>query len=423
VKSLDLVLSEGAKRAIAAIPSKNLEAYQTYLRGLSFSNSLEKSNLEMTIELFDRAVKLDSTFALAYAELSIAHLNYYWLGFDRTMKRMASAKQCLDRAFVLQGDLPEAYVALGYYYYFGYRNYDRALEALGIAEKKLPNNNRALEAVAYIWRRQGKFEAAVEQLKRVFDLDPKDAALPVEIGNTLRMIGKYADAEVYLDRSIALLPDESEPYIWKAAIDLLWHGDTKKSRGELERVPKQYERWLNLTWLDIYDRNFQSALDRLAHSPSNVYEDNFSVIPVSQLRGLIYRFANDSLRSRTSFDSARVYLESELAMRPDDYRVQKSLAIVYAGLGRAEEAVRRAGLVIELLPVSQDAWAGVSPLITRAQVYAMVGEKDRALAELEYIFSLHAAMEITPSILRLDPLYDPLRGEARFQALISRDEK
>jgi serine/threonine protein kinase/tetratricopeptide (TPR) repeat protein len=422
VKSLDIVLGEGEKHGIEMIPTKNLEAYQAYLRGLSYTTIYERSSLDMWIKLFQRAVQLDSTFAMAYVQLSWAHLRYYWFGFDRTKERFYAAKQCLDRAFALQPELPRAHFILGYYYYYGFHNYDRALEAFAAAEKGLPNNSAIQGSIAYIWRRQGKFEQALVRQKKAFELDPKNLNTLYEIGLTLSWLGVYADAEEYFNRFNTVLPDQSIGYIRKAEMYLQWLGDTRKSRSELERVPKQYYPWAHLTWLDIYEHNYQQALDRLNHAPTSPYEDQYSVIPVSQLRGLVYWFMNDSVRSHASFDSARLFLESEIKKKPDDDRLHSSLGIVYAGLGRSEAAVKEAELAMEQLPISLDAIRGVFPLISLAHVYTMVGKYDTALDKLEYLMSLHAPKVITAPILRLDPIYNPLRSNPRFQALLSKGE-
>ena len=422
VTSLDIVLGEGEKSAIGAIPTKNLEAYQAYLRGLSFGQRYERLSVETAIEMFDRAVRLDSSFALAYAQLSSAHLNFYWEGYGHTNERLAAAKKCLDKAFALQRELPEAYLALGWYYYRGYRDYDRALEALAVAEKKLPNNSEVLDCIAAIWRRQGKFEEAAELWKKAFELNPQASDVPLEIGNTLLALGMYTDAEAYYDRSISLLPDQASAYGAKAWMYVRWNGDTRKSRSELERIPWQYHPWFWLAGLDTYERNYQAALDRLEDAADRTHEDQTSIIPVSLLRGLLYRFMNDSVHSCVAFDSARVFLEAEIKKRPDDYRLHSSLGIVYAGLGSTEKAIREAQLAVAQLPLTLDHMDGTLPLLQLAQVYTMVGEYDAALDKLEYLLSLRAPKWTTTPILRLEPIYDPLRSNPRFQALVAKAE-
>ena len=415
VKSLDIVLADGEKRVIAGIPTKNLDAYQAYLRGRSFGGT-EGPQIRMAIEMFERAVELDSTFALAHAALSYAHLMCYWHGLDRTKERLSVAKRYLDRAFALQADLPEAFFALGYYYYWGSRDYERALDAFTIGAKTLPNESEVIAAIGYIRRRQGKFEEALAGLKKAFALEPQGEAHARQIGATLQELGRYPEAVAYLDRSISLLPDQRSAYVNKADTYLLWRGDTEKSRNTLEQVPTQYQPWQSLTWVDIYERKYQSALDRLDRSPVNTAEY------MTQVKGLIYRFMNDSVRSCASFDSARRFLETDIVKRPDDWMLHRALAIVSAGLGQREAALQEAQLTVKLLPISDDALDGVWPLIALAQVYIIVGSHDAALDQLEFLLSLQAPRYITVPILQLDPIYDPLRSNPRFRALLAKNK-
>jgi serine/threonine protein kinase/tetratricopeptide (TPR) repeat protein len=423
VHALGIVLREGDRGLVEAIPTNNLEAYQAYLRGLSSGPGYEKNNTRTAIEMFERAVALDSTFALAYVKLSNAHLMYYWEGSDRSTEQLAAAKQALDRAYALQPDLPEASVALSLYYYWGYRDYQRALETLQEVEERLPNDIRVLSTLASIRRRQGKFEEAVEGFKNAFKLDPKSFAEARGIGNTLYQLGNYPEAENYLDRSISLLPDQSLTYIMKSNMYLRWHGDAGKSRKILELVPTVYFPWERLVELDVYERNYRAALDRLAKAPEQLFVAQHEITPVSQLRGLIYRFMGDTVRSRASFDSARAVLESEITKRPDDHRLHISLGITFAGLGRKAEAVREAERAAELMPISSDAVTGAFPLIGLAQVCTMVGMHDAALDRLAYLLSLHAPKFITPPLLRIDPIYDPLRSNPRFHALLAKYDR
>ena len=422
VHALGIVLREGDKGIIEAIPTNNLEAYQAYLRGKSSGSDYVRSNTRTAIEMYQRAVTLDTTFALAYACLASAHLRYYWEGYDRTRERLATAKQALDRAFALQPDLPEAFGVLSMYYYWGFRDYEAALETLKKVEKMRPNDSQVHATLAWIWRRQGRSEEAIESLEKAFMLDPKSAGLAREIGNSLYQLGDSPEAEGYFDRAISLLPDQALTYIMKSNMYLRWYGDTRKSRKILELVPTVYFPWERFVELDIYERDYPAALDRLARAPEKLFVAQHEITPDAQLRGLIYRFMGDTARSRASFDTTRVFLESEITKRPDDYRLHISLGITLAGLGRKREAVQEVKRTTELISIFNDAVTGIFPIITLAQVYTMVGMHDAALDRLAYLLSLHAPKYITPSLLRLDPIYDPLRDHPRFQAFLAKAE-
>jgi serine/threonine protein kinase/tetratricopeptide (TPR) repeat protein len=420
VIALGIVLREREREIVEPIPTRNADAYQAYLRGRA-SAGYEEPKLDLAIAMFTRAVAIDPSFARAYAALSGCHLRYYWYGYDRSPQRIALAAQALDSAFALQPDLPEAYLARGLYYYYGLRDYVRALEAFNEAGHMLPSNVEVLSRIAYIWRRQGRFEAAAEQLKKVLTLDPKSAATAGDIGNTLYRLGRYAEAETYFERDIALLPDQSRTYILKSDMLLRWKGDTRPARHELERVPATYFPWGNFVLLDIYDRNYPSALHRLAMAPGSTFVEQQGITPVSQLRGLIYRFMGDSARSRASLDTARVFLESEITKRSDDYRLHMSLGIVYACLGQRDAAVREAERSTELMPMAVDPVDGAYALVALAQVHTVLGNRDTACEKISFLLELHAPKLLTVPFLRLDPIYDPLRGSKGFEALLARD--
>ncbi|UCE48490.1 MAG: hypothetical protein JSW47_23220, partial [Phycisphaerales bacterium] len=160
VQALDVTLLEPQRRALQSRPTENKEAHEYYLRGNDyFHRSYDEDDFRIAIQMYDKAVKLDSTFALAYARLSMAHSWMYWF-YDRTHGRLTSAKQAVDKAFQLNRDLPEAHAALGRHYY-NHLDFERALEHFAIAQKSLPNNSEILSLIGYAQRRQGKFEQAL----------------------------------------------------------------------------------------------------------------------------------------------------------------------------------------------------------------------------------------------------------------------
>jgi serine/threonine-protein kinase len=241
-----------------------------------------------------------------------------------------------------------------------------------------------------------------------------------EMGNTLFQLGRYFEAERYFDRAISLSPEAPLTYIIKSNMYLLWEGDIRKSHEVLELVPTVYSPWRSFVELDICSRNYPAALERLTKVAERAFVGQHEITPVPQLRGFIYRFQGDMERSRVAFDSARVWLESELKRRPEDQRLVISLGLVLAGLGRKEEAIREAERAVALLPLSTDAVAAVWPLIGLAQVHVLVGNHDAALDRMEFLLTLRAPKYLTVPLLRLDPVYDVLRNNRRFQALLAR---
>jgi len=426
-EAMNITLLGPEHAAIEAMPTRNLDAYQAYLRGRDYRPRLDLDNLretgELAVQMFQRAVALDSTFALAYANLAIAHVAMYWYGFDITTNRLAWSKDAVDRALALQPNLPWAHMALCYYYYWGQRDYDNALHQLALAEVELANNPELLLAKACIWRRQGKFRAAVQQMEQSLVLDPRAGDVAMELGWTYECLRDYASAEKFYDRSISLAPDQVTAYQLKAYAYYLWRGDTALARTALASIPKQdidgtRSAWF---WLHVLERDYATALSRVAPMEPMGGDNQSYFDTKAQMTGLIYALMGNSERSRAYCDSARVILEKELKARPDDYRVHSSLGLVYAGLGRRDDAILEGKLATEIIPVSKDACEGPRGLEVLARIYIMVGEYDAALDQIEYFLSIPSDFSV--SLLRLDPQYDPLRKLPRFQELLQQPDK
>jgi serine/threonine protein kinase/tetratricopeptide (TPR) repeat protein len=421
--ALNITLLEAEQRYIAAKPTENLEAYEYYLRGMDYSNrSWAEKDFRIAIEIYENAVELDPTFALAYASLSQAHSRMYWYYYDRTDERLNKAKEAVDRALELKPDLPEAHLALGYYYYWGSRDYERALEQFAIGQKGQPNNSDLLAAIGYVQRRQGKFQQAVSNLKKAAELNPRSHTQAAEVASTYLTMRKYAEAEYYSDRAISLAPDWPEGYIVKARLYVISEGDTKRARKVLQEVTGKADVSQLvpvLVGFDVLDGDYQTALGRLPDLTAFIDEyGSNDTIAYFLTKAKIYGLLNQPELKLACYDSARIILENKVQSSPSEADFHSSLGITYAGFGRKEEAVREGKKGAELLPVSKDALYGPYYVQNLAQIYVMVGDYDAAIDRLEYLLSIPSWISVP--MLRIDPTLAPLRNHPSFQKLLAR---
>jgi tetratricopeptide (TPR) repeat protein len=325
----------------------------------------------------------------------------------------------VEKALELQPELPDAHLAFAYYYYWGYRDYERALEELAIAEKGLPNNSLVLAARAFIWRRQGRFEEAASSLKAAFELSPQDARLPRAIAETYRITRRRAEADRHYDLSISLSPDQQVSYGFKAYNYIGWLGDTKRALEVLEKMPgdrRSVQEWSLDPWR--LERNYEAILGFASTDPRPIIWRQDDAWPPSLFAAGAYRLMGEWESAHASYDSARIVLEKEITAHQDDYRLHSALGIAYAGLGRKDEAIREGKRGVELYPVSKDALDGTNGVRGLALIYTMVGEYDAAVAQIEYLLSIPSW--ISYHDLHLDPRWDPLREQPRFQALLEK---
>jgi TolB-like protein/tRNA A-37 threonylcarbamoyl transferase component Bud32/Flp pilus assembly protein TadD len=420
-EQLGVALLEPERRAVESRPTDSPEAYNAYLRGLHYWRvpSWSEEHSRLSIEMFQRAVELDPGFALAHAELSKVHSNHYRRGFDPTAERLAMAKRAAARAVELAPDSPQVHLALGYYHYFGHRDYDRALEEFAIAERGLPNSAELLEATAYVHRRQGRWEEAVARLEKALELDPMDAAKAYELGNTYQCLKRYADAVRYYDRSIALAPDQTIAYGMKAQTYWLSQGTTEEARAALEAMPQNDDDLVVVGawyWQEIYAGDYQEALDLV--SSDSLDSLFWGWASKDLMRARAYEFLDRPDLAREAYDAARAVLEEELRNRPDVDQLHAELGLALAGLGRQEEAIRHGKRAVALNPVSKDAYSGPENVEDLALIYTMVGEYDAALDRLEYLLSIPSTVSIL--YLRLYRHWEPLWDHPRFKELEER---
>jgi serine/threonine protein kinase/tetratricopeptide (TPR) repeat protein len=422
VSELNITLLEPEKQVLEAKPTENIDAYHAYLRGLENLGDPDflREDMELAVQMFDRAIELDPNFALAFADLSRTHSRMYHWGYDRTPERLARAKAAIDHALKLQPDLPQAHRALGLYYYWGHLDYDRALIEFSAALISLPNDPDLLADIAYIWRRQGRHEQAINNQKQAVKLNPQDPKTIGQLAVSYFDIRRYSEAILCCNRSISLAPDQQHAYLCKALCYWAWKGELEKSRTVLEKMPDIKSHSAIWTWYfqALFERNYQEALYWLSTLSSDEFQFQQAFAPKSLNEGFIYDLLGDSLQARSSYKSAQIYLEQKIQELPTDARLHRSLGLAYAGLGLKENAIREGKRAVELCPVSKDALSGPWNIRELAIIYFLVGEYDLAFDQIEYILSIPDWFSV--QMLRLDPRLDPLRDHPRYKKIVDK---
>jgi serine/threonine-protein kinase len=416
VDQLGVSLGGSEREEVEARPTENLEAYQAYLRGLDYLTiySWDRGDFEAAIKLFERAVELDPEFVLAYCWSARAHLLIHW-GVEPSHERVARAKAAAERALALAPDHPEAHLAMGYYHYYGLYDLGAALTEFEAAWAKRPNDPRVLSAIAFIDRRQGRWEEALEKFRTALTLDPLLARRVYRVGMTLRALRRFEEAQGSFERAITLAPDEVMAYGRLAATH--WaQGNLKQARAALEAMPRQDTAAAIDYWFtqEVFERNYSEALERLSSAPEMLWGD----MPRALHEGHIFQLLGDPARSRAAYEVARHQLEELLKQEPPrSWWAYCYLGEALAGLGRKDEALRAATRASELFPISKDAWAGPLLAICIASVYTSAGEYEAVLDQLEHLLPM-PGVEIW--YFWHDPRWDPLRDHPRFQALLEK---
>jgi TolB-like protein/Tfp pilus assembly protein PilF len=424
--ALQAKLSPGEKSQMERKPTENGEAYLAFVQAHNLSCAFEDfDKLKQSEQLFERAIDLDPNFALAIARYSqleswIVHT------FDPTAARREKARTLAERALQLQPDLPEAHLARGVSYYYGDNNYDAALREFEIAQRGLPNESEIYLYSGAIQRRQGKWAESTANLEKAVSLNPKDAWPLQNLTDNYAMQRNYEKANKTIDRALALDPTAVGPLEVKSKLAIFEKGDfsvAEKAFDALKSVPMSKEQKLEITGsqIDVFllERKYQEALqaaesvpdDEIAAFLPHVWSKYFYI-------GFARKALGDEPGARAAFLKAKTAAEEQVKRSPDVEKPHIQLAKVLAFLGERDAALAEAQRAAELLPESKDAFGGPEVMEDVAQVYAILGEKDRAIEVLNGLLSRPSAM--TVEILKVNPIWDPLRNDPRFQALIDK---
>ena len=419
---LQAKLSPVEKIQMTRKPTENGEAYLAYIQAMNLYVPEDVEKLKQAEQLYERALDLDPNFALAYARLS--HLeSWIFHTFESSAARRAKARTLAERALKLQPNLPEAHLAIGYCYYYGDLDYDRALDEFKIAQNGLPNDAEVLLSLGAIQRRQGKWAESTANFEKAASVNPKDAWVLQNLGLNYAAVRNFEAASKTFDRGIELSPTSFGLRGMKAKLAIDWKGDLSVAEKLLAQAPAAYDPEGLITegrvGIFIFERNFAEALDLLQKlKGETLHGENGSPTPKALLEGICYFFLNDKAKAREAMERARVFVEQQVRENPGNAGHHAQLGTIFAGLGRKEDAVREAKRATELLPESKDAFDGPAMTVALAQVYAWTGEIDQAIQLVEH--SLITPNGISAPLLNLDPVWDPLRKDPRFQALIDK---
>ncbi|MGW8281673.1 MAG: hypothetical protein ACWGON_00115 [Gemmatimonadota bacterium] len=424
--ALATTLTETERASLVTAPTRDPEAYDAYLRGMEyFDLAGGEGENRLAIQFLQRAVELDPDFALAWAQLSRVLVYMHWQAYDRTDRPIQDARAAVDRALSLDPTLPQAHEALGMWYYQGFLDYDRALEAFAVAESLGGRYASLNGAFGAVFRRQGRVEESLAAFVREHELDPLTPQPVNEVSHTLRLLRRYQESVEWADMYIQLAPSSETGYEARSLAQLAGAGGAEASSRTLEVADRLVDDSQNLMLLRarmlLYGRDWDGVIREVgATRYGGVGDIQFQFYPPTLLSGLAHARKGDVTASHEDFGEAASVLEGRLAADTEDERYVGALALAYAGLGRSEDALREARRAVEMMPIEKELWRGGFRLGELAAVHAWVGDADSAVAHLDVLLSVPG--ELSTYILRHDPTWEPLWDDPGFEAMLSRHE-
>ena len=420
-------LSPMEESAIQERPTKDITAFDLYSEAKTLvlnltSSSVRERKLGEAVNLLNRAIARDPSFFAAQCLLVDVHGQFYLYGIDHTPARLASAQAAVDAAIRLRPDAGEAHLARATLLYRGYLDYDGALAELAIARRTLPNSPDVSQFAGFIARRRGQQEEAVRQLERSLELDPRSFFTIQQLAISYRYLRRYRDAGAVLDRALSIRPDDVSTRVGRALVEFDWKADTgplhrliqDMLREDPESIKEIAADWFSSA---LAERDAASAERALAAIEENSWAEGSVILSRAWGEGVLARMEGDEARAKAAFTAARAEHEKQVMHDPNYGPGWSVLGVIDAGLGRKEEALREGRRAMELLPVEKDAVNGAVMIKLFALTAAWASEKDLAIEYLEKSIPLFAP--ITYGRLKLYPIWDPLRGDPRFEKIVA----
>jgi TolB-like protein/predicted Zn-dependent protease len=429
VNQLRAKLSAAEKAAIAERPTADLVAYALYAEAKGIAcydwEGADKP-LNRMVELLEKATQRDPNFALAYCALANAQCDLFTVtGGDEDRMHLELAKKAAEAALRIRPDLGEAHLELARYYYYANLHtgdFDRARDELVIARRTLPNNSEAIVIAARIDKRQNRWDASLASFRKANELDPRNIEVAHHRRRTLLEIRRYHEWEQALAKDVESGAIK-EPWtqFWLAEHKLA-EGDPVAAQSLLDRVPLEFSPiewiWRIRFTAALYLRDYDAANRVIAATPAKfgfVHEPGQP--PESWADGEIARARGDNQKAQSVFAAARKRMDATWENKAKDESYFMQIAELDAGLGRKEEAIRKALRAVELMPIAKDSYWGPHLVADLALVYAWTGERDRALEQLQIVATIPNGP--TYGDLRFNPCWDDLRGDPRFDKIVA----
>jgi TolB-like protein/Flp pilus assembly protein TadD len=425
-ESLQAKLIGREEQELAVKSTNNPEAYDAYLRGLAFEARISYSNdaLRNTIDFYEQAVQLDPNFAIAWARLSRLHAAVFSL-IDKTAARRDAAKGALENTQKLQPNSPETELALGYYQYLVLRDYGLAKTTFSRVSKLLPGNSEVPNALARVTRREGNWDESVAYFEQALGLDPRNVELLTDAARTYVTLRQFPTALKLYDRVLDIIPNQPDVIASKAGI--------YQAEGNLEEAAKLLTEVSAQTVSDVafgikitqlrLERNLSEAVRLLQARQAQFHFASEIDKADNQLHlAGVQHLAGNTAGARVTAEEARHTLEPLYKNQPDNAFVVAQLSLAYAALGEKDSALKEAQHAIVLLPSAKDRALGPGLEEILALIQMTFGENSRAISTLTRLLQTPYtggwyAMPVTAALLRLDPIWDPLRADPGFQKL------
>jgi serine/threonine-protein kinase len=429
--SLSATLSPQEKVRVETKPTENADAYVLYLRQYQTRPDNFLQDFQSAAEFYQQAIALDPNFALAHARLSaVTSQIYHW--FEPTEVNRQRARAEATESLRLQPNLGEGHLALGLYLYYEKADYSGALRELDLAAQALPNDGDVALYMAAVRRRQGHMDEALAAYEHALAVDPRNQVALYDASQTYFGLRDWQNAVRGLDRVLALAPDSVNVKIQRGYTEFFWKGSTAPIKAALESISANldpdgivtFARWD----VSLMDRDPAAAERALAVCRlETITSQPGAPLPKSYLQACVDLVRGDNTSAQKNFEAARPAIEKTVSDSPQAATQHAQLGLLYAFMGRKEDALRETQRAVELKPISQDVIEGAVAQGFQALVFARTGETDKAISALERLLTTAFAVDyaddsITLSDLRTRWEWDPLRNDPRFQKILGGPE-